>query len=222
MGEKRSQVVAHEQSTLYGLIINADKKISYGRVNPVEAREIFIRSALIEGDFECKADFFLHNRKVVEELETLEAKSRRRDIIVDENVLYDFYSLHLPDNIVSGAALDKWLRAHANEARELFLTRQDLISDDATLVSDDLFPDFLEMNGSTFPIEYHFDPRNHCDGITLITPAAGLNIINPQRCEWLIPGLLHEKVVALIKSLPKQLRKTLYPRRILPPPVLRH
>jgi ATP-dependent helicase HrpA len=209
--KKRSQVVAHEQSTLYGLIINADKKVSYGRINPVEAREIFIRSALIEGDFECKADFYLHNRKLVEELETLEAKSRRRDIIVDENVLYDFYSRHLPDNIVSGAALDKWLRAHTDEAKELFLTRQDLISDDATLVSDDLFPDFLEMNGSTFPIEYHFDPRNHCDGITLITPAAGLKIINPQRCEWLIPGLLHEKVVALIKSLPKQLRKNFVP-----------
>ena len=209
--KKRSQVVAHEQSTLYGLIINADKKVSYGRINPVEAREIFIRSALIEGDFECKADFYLHNRKLVEELETLEAKSRRRDIIVDENVLYDFYSRHLPDNIVSGAALDKWLRTHTDEAKELFLTRQDLIADDATLVSDDLFPDFLEMNGSTFPIEYHFDPRNHCDGITLITPAAGLKIINPQRCEWLIPGLLHEKVVALIKSLPKQLRKNFVP-----------
>jgi ATP-dependent helicase HrpA len=209
--KKRSQVVAHEQSTLYGLIINADKKISYARVNPVEAREIFIRSALIEGDFECKADFYRHNRKLVEELETLEAKSRRRDIIVDENVLYDFYSRHLPDNIVSGAALDKWLRGHADEAKELFLTRQDLMSEDATLVSDDLFPDCLEMNGSTFPIEYHFDPRNHCDGITLITPAAGLKIINPQRCEWLIPGLLHEKIVALIKSLPKQLRKNFVP-----------
>ena len=209
--KKRSQVVAHEQSTLYGLIINADKKVSYGRINPLEAREIFIRSALIEGDFECKADFYLHNRKLVEELETLEAKSRRRDIIVDENVLYDFYCQHLPDNIFSGAALDKWLRFHADEAKQLFLTKQDLMADDATLVSDDLFPDFLEMNGSKFPLEYHFDPRHHCDGITLTTPAAGIRIINPQRCEWLIPGLLHEKVVALIKSLPKQLRKNFVP-----------
>jgi len=209
--KKRSQVVAHEQSTLYGLIINADKKVSYGRINPVEAKEIFIRSALIEGDFECKSDFYLHNRKLVEELETLEAKSRRRDIIVDENVLYDFYCQHLPDNIFSGAALDKWLRYHTDEAKELFLTKQDLMADNATLVSDDLFPDFLEMNGSKFPLEYHFDPRNHCDGITLITPVAGIRIINPQRCEWLIPGLLHEKVVALIKSLPKQLRKNFVP-----------
>ncbi len=209
--KKRSQVVALEQATLYGLIIYADKKVNYGRINAVEAREIFIRCALIEGDFEGQADFYLHNRKLVEELEILEAKSRRRDIIVDEDVLYDFYAMRLPDHICSGAALDKWSRHNADEAKRLFLTRQDLIRDDATLVSDVLFPDFLEMNGSTFPLEYHFDPRNHCDGITLITPAAGIKIINPQRCEWLIPGLLHEKVVALIKSLPKQLRKNFVP-----------
>ncbi len=209
--KKRAQVVAQEQATLYGLIIHADKKVSYARVNPVEAREIFIRCALIEGDFDGKADFYLHNRKLVEQLESLEAKTRRRDIIVDENVLYDFYVQHLPDHINSGATLDKWLRSHVDEAKVLFLTTEHLMRDDATSVSAVLFPDFLEMNESRFPLEYHFDPRNHCDGITLITPAAGLKIINPQRCEWLIPGLLHEKIVALIKSLPKQLRKNFVP-----------
>ncbi|NOQ70107.1 MAG: ATP-dependent RNA helicase HrpA [Gammaproteobacteria bacterium] len=209
--KKRSHVVASEQSTLYGLIIHTDKKVNYGRINPVEAKEIFIRSALVEGDFESKAGFYLHNQQLLKELEKLEAKSRRRDIIVDENVLYDFYELHLPDNVFSGQTLDKWLRNHPDEAKALFLSSEDLMSDDATLVSDTAFPDFLKMNGSRFPIEYHFDPRNHCDGITLITPAAGLNAINPQRCEWLIPGLLHEKIIALIKSLPKQLRKNFVP-----------
>jgi ATP-dependent helicase HrpA len=209
--KKRSQVVAHEQSTLYGLIINPDKKVNYGRIDPVEAKEIFIRCALIEGDFESKAGFYLHNRKLVEELETLEAKSRRRDIIVDDNVLYDFYESHLPDDICSGAQLDKWLRFHPDEAKVLFLSAEDLIRENATQVCDTLFPDHLDMNGSRFPIEYHFDPRNHCDGITLITPAAGINTINPQRCEWLIPGLLREKIIALIKSLPKQLRKNFVP-----------
>jgi ATP-dependent helicase HrpA len=209
--KKRSQVVALEQATLYGLIIHADKKVSYGRINPVEAKEIFIRCALIEGDFESKAGFYIHNQQLLKELETLEAKSRRHDVIVDDSVLYDFYDLHLPDELCSGAKLDKWLRFHADEAKALFLSSEDLMRDDATLVSDDLFPDFLEMNGSRFPIEYHFDPRNHCDGITLITPAAGLDAINPQRCEWLIPGLLQEKIVALIKSLPKQLRKNFVP-----------
>ncbi len=209
--KKRSHVVAFEQASLYGLIIHADKKVSYGRINAVEAKEIFIRCALIAGDFESRAGFYIHNQQLLKELETLEAKSRRRDIIVDENVLYDFYDLHLPDNVFSGETLDKWLRHHVDEARALFLSSEDLMRDDATLVCESSFPDHLEMNGSRFPLEYHFDPRNHCDGITLITPAAGLHSINPQRCEWIVPGLLLEKVIALIKSLPKQLRKNFVP-----------
>ncbi|MBL4710980.1 MAG: ATP-dependent RNA helicase HrpA, partial [Gammaproteobacteria bacterium] len=209
--KKRSQVIAHQQSTLYGLIINADKKIDYGKISPLEAKEIFIRCALIAGDFESKAAFYLHNRTLVEELEALEAKSRRRDIIVDENILYDFYQQHLPDDVFSGARLDKWLRNHSEQAKRLYLTTDDLMRDDATLVSDSMFPDTLDMSGSRFPIEYHFDPSNHCDGITLVTPVAGLNMINTQRCEWLIPGLLQEKIIALIKSLPKHLRKNFVP-----------
>lgn len=209
--KKRSQVVAYEQASLYGLIIHADKKVSYARVNAAEAREIFIRCALIAGDFDSNADFYLHNKKLLAQLESLEAKTRRRNIIVDENILYDFYAQHLPSHVTSGAALDKWLRLHVNQAKALFLTTEYLTREDATPVSAVLFPDYIEMNGSRFPLEYHFDPRNHCDGITLITPLAALKVINPQRCEWLIPGLLHEKVVALIKSLPKQLRKNFVP-----------
>lgn len=209
--KKRAQVVAHKQASLYGLMIFSDKKVSYGKVNPVEAKEIFIRSALIEGDFVSNADFYIHNRKVVEELEALEAKSRRRDIVVDENILYEFYEKNLPSDIYSGATLDKWLRHNRDSAKVLFLCADDLMRDDATLVSDADFPDYLEMNGSRFPLQYHFDPRNHCDGITLTTPVAGLSAINPQRCEWLIPGLLQEKIIALIKSLPKKLRKNFVP-----------
>ncbi len=209
--KKRSQVVALEQASLYGLILHADKKVSYGRINPAEAKEVFIRCALIAGDFESRAKFYLHNQKLVEELESLEAKSRRRDIIVDEDILYDFYDRHLPDNICSGASLDKWLRHNPGQAKPLFLSAEDLMRDEATLVSDALFPDTLAMNGSLFPVAYHFDPGNHCDGVTLITPVAAIHAINPQRCEWLIPGLLQEKIVALIKSLPKQLRKNFVP-----------
>ena len=213
--KKRSQVVAHEQSSLYGLIINADKKVSYARINPVEAKEIFIRCALIEGDFECKAAFFIHNRQLFKDLSALEAKSRRHDVIVDDEVLYGFYQQHLPDTIHSGATLDKWLRNNKENGKKLFLTNEELMRDDATIVSNDLFPDYLAMSddedGSKFPIEYHFDPVNHCDGITLVTPVAGIKAINPQRCEWLIPGLLQDKIVALIKSLPKSLRKNFVP-----------
>lgn len=209
--KKRSQVVASEQTSLYGLVINPGKKVDYGRINPHEAREIFIRSALVDGDLENKAKFFIHNKDLIKELARLEAKSRRRDIIVDDSVLYDFYDARIPDAVVSGAKLDKWLRHNPQDEKALFLKREDLIRDDAILVSDALFPDHIEMNGSRFPLEYHFDPRNQCDGITLITPAAGLDAINPQRCEWLIPGLLHEKIIALIRSLPKQLRKNFVP-----------
>ena len=209
--KKRSQVVALEQASLYGLILHADKKISYGRVNPLEAKEIFIRCALIAGDFESRARFFQHNRKLVEELESLEAKSRRRDIIVDEDILYEFYARRLPDDVFSGATLDKWLRNNREQEKNLFLSVDDLMRDEATLVSDDLFPDTLAMNGSLFPVSYHFDPGKHCDGVTLTTPLAAINAINAQRCEWLIPGLLQEKIVALIKSLPKQLRKNFVP-----------
>lgn len=209
--KKRSQVVALEQSTLYGLMIYADKKVNYGRIDPVEAKEIFIRSALIEADLETKADFYLHNRKLLDELERLEAKSRRRDIIVDENILYDFYQKNLPDDIFSGATLDKWLRDNKDAAKALFLSMDDLIREEATLVSAADFPDHLEINAARFPIEYHFDPSNHCDGVTLVTPVAAINTLNPQRCEWLIPGLLREKIIALIKSLPKPLRKNFIP-----------
>ena len=213
--KKRSQVVAHEQSSLYGLIINADRKVDYAKINPAEAKEIFIRCALIEGDFETKAPFFIHNRQLLNDLSALEAKSRRHDVIVDDNVLYDFYQQYLPDEIHSGASLDKWLKNNKEHGKQLFLSNEDLMRDDATIVSSDLFPDHLDMSdevgGSRFPIEYHFDPTNHCDGITLVTPVAGLKAINPQRCEWLIPGLLHEKIIALIKSLPKPLRKNFVP-----------
>ena len=209
--KKRAQVVAFEQASLYGLILYADRKVNYGRINAAESKAIFIRSALVEGDFDSRAAFYVHNQKLLEELEMLEAKSRRRDIIVDDDVLYDFYDSRLPDSICGGAELARWLRQHPDEEKALFLSNEDLMRDDATLVCDSQFPDHLAMNASRFPIEYHFDPRKHCDGITLITPLAGINAINPQRCEWLIPGLLQEKIIALIKSLPKQLRKNFVP-----------
>ena len=209
--KKRAQVVASEQSTLYGLIINPDRKVNYARIDPRVAREIFIRDALIRGDLVSKAGFYQHNRELVERLEALEAKSRRRDIVVDEQVLFEFYDRHLPQDVHSGAALDKWSRHHTEATKKLFLKEEDLVRDDAGQVCDDQFPDTITLDGSRYPVEYHFDPGNHCDGITLVTPVAGLAALNPQRCEWLIPGLLLEKMTALIRSLPKQLRKNFVP-----------
>jgi len=194
---------------LFGLLVNPGTKVNYGPVNPTESREIFIRSALVQGDFNCQHDFYIHNRKLVEEIETLEAKSRRQDILVDENDVYDFYDKHLPDNMYSGPQLNKWVKK--NDTSILFLKTDDLMKQDAEHVSDELFPDTLIVNSINFPLEYHFDPSHHCDGITLITPVAGLASLNANICDWLVPGMLLEKITELIRSLPKQLRKNFVP-----------
>ena len=208
--EKRNaQVAAFERTTLYGLIINPRRKINYGPIAPAESREIFIRSALVNGDFNCKNDFFLHNQQLTEELQSLEAKSRRQDILVDENILFEFYDRHIPDNIYSGPQFFKWLKITDTES--LKLTREQLMQHDAASITSDQFPDFLQFNGARYPLEYHFDPSQKRDGISLITPLAGLNAISAGRCEWLVPGMLHEKMVQLIRSLPKQLRKNFIP-----------
>ncbi|MCW9047590.1 MAG: ATP-dependent RNA helicase HrpA [Gammaproteobacteria bacterium] len=207
--KKSAQVSATRKSTLFGLLINPGTKINYGPVNPQESREIFIRSALIQGDFDCKHDFYLKNRSLINEIENLEAKSRRQDILVDDNDLYEFYDQLLPDYIYSGPQLNKWVKK--NNSDKLILKIDDLMKKNADHVSDDLFPDSILINNIQFPLEYHFDPSDHCDGITLITPVAGLASLDPTICDWLVPGLLLEKMTELIRSLPKQLRKNFVP-----------
>jgi len=208
-GKKSSQVSAIQKSTLFGLLVDPGSKVNYGPINPQESREIFIRHALVQGDFNCRHDFFLHNRKLIKGIENLEARSRRQDILVDEEDVYAFYDQKLPDNIYSGPQLNKWLKSHASS--NLFLSVEDLMKKNADHVSDDLFPQMLNISAIQFPLEYHFDPGHHCDGITLITPVAGLASLNAESCDWLVPGMLHEKVTELIRSLPKQLRKNFVP-----------
>jgi len=207
--KKSAQVAATRKSTLFGLLINPGNKINYGPVNPQEAREIFIRSALVQGDFECRHDFYNKNRQLIDEIETLEAKSRRQDILIDDNDLYAFYDQHLPADIYSGPQLNKWVKNNATG--HLILNIDDLMKQNADHVSDNLFPDTILINDIQFPLEYHFDPSHHCDGVTLITPAAGLASLNSTVCDWLVPGLLLEKMTELIRSLPKQLRKNFVP-----------
>jgi len=207
--KKSSQVSAIRKTTLFGLLINPGTNVNYGPINPAESREIFIRSALVQGDFNCKHDFFVHNQKLVNQIENLEAKSRRQDILVDENDVYDFYERLLPEGIYSGPLLNKWVKS--NDTSPLFLKEEDLMAQDATHVSADLFPDTLYINDIHFPLEYHFDPSHHCDGVTLVTPPVGLAALSTEICDWLVPGLLLEKMTELIRSLPKQLRKNFVP-----------
>jgi len=207
--KKTSQVSATRKSTLFGLLVNPGNKVNFGPVDPVLSREIFIRHALVQGDFNCQHDFFVHNQKLIQSIEHLEARSRRRDILVDEEVLYEFYSERLPGDIYSGPQLNRWLKQH--ESTDLFLQEHDLMKQDGEHVTEELFPATFKLNSIHYPLEYHFDPGHHCDGITLITPTTGLGNLSTQCCDWLVPGLLQEKITELIRSLPKQLRKNFVP-----------
>lgn len=207
--KKSAQVAAIKKSTLFGLLINPGTKVNYGPINPSEAREIFIRCALVQGDFDSKHGFYIKNRRLVNDLETLEAKSRRQDILVDDNDVYAFYDKHLAQDIYSGPQLNKWLKE--NDSACLHMTTEDLMKQGARPVSDHLFPNSIMINAIQFPLQYHFDPSHHCDGVTLVTPVAGLVSLNSPLCDWLVPGLLLEKMTELIRSLPKQLRKNFVP-----------
>jgi ATP-dependent RNA helicase HrpA len=211
--EKRSsRVTADEQSSLYGLVINPRKKVNYASIDPVETRSIFIRSALAQYDFDCNVDFFLHNKNLIEELLTLESKSRRQDILVDEDTLFHFYDAIIPKNVNDGFNFHKWVKACNNEElKNLYLNKDSLMQHDASHITEFLFPDHLTMNDCQYPLEYNFDPGNHCDGITLITPQAGINNIDARLSEWLVPGMLREKIIQLIRSLPKSLRRNFVP-----------
>ena len=210
--KSRAQVGALENITLYGVLISAQRKVNYGPIDPEKSRTIFIRSALVDGEYESKADFFHHNRNLIQDLESLEAKSRRQDIVVDDEVLFDFYDQKIPAGIYSGAQFEQWVKTlNADACKALHWQRENIMQHDAAQITSAQYPDHLAINGVNYPLEYHFDPAKHCDGITLITPLAALGALNAQRCEWLVPGILHEKITQLIRSLPKPIRRHFVP-----------
>jgi ATP-dependent helicase HrpA len=210
--KKAAAVMAYERLTLYGLVINPKRKVHYGRINPQEARELFIRGALVEGDFHNRGEFCKHNRHMIEEIEALEAKSRRRDLLVDEQVLFDFYDKRIPAGICDGRSFEQWRKqAEQQQPKLLFLKREDLMLHGAGNVTEAQFPDSLQLDGMTLQLSYHFEPGHDEDGVTLTIPLPALNLLQPYRFEWLVPGLLHEKVCQLLKSLPKVLRRNFVP-----------
>jgi len=211
--EKRSAaVMAYERLTLYGLVINPRRKIHYGKINPSEARELFIRGALVEKEFKTPAPFFKHNNELIDEIESLEAKSRRRDLLVDDEVLYRFYDQRLPHDIYDGRRFEAWRKqAEKKESKLLFLNRDDLMQHEAESITAAQFPQTINIAGMELELNYHFDPAHPQDGVTVTVPLAALNLLSPQRFEWLVPGLLHEKIRQLLKSLPKVLRRNFVP-----------
>ncbi len=210
--KKPAAVMAYERLTLYGLVVNPRRKIQYGRINAIEARELFIRGALVEGEFNSRAGFFDYNRKMISDIEALEAKSRRRDVLVDDQVLFDFYDKHIPENIFDGRSFETWRKqVEQKQPKLLYLQKEDLMLHQAGAVTEAQFPDSLKIQGMTLKLAYHFEPAHIEDGVTLTVPLPALNLLRPQSFEWLVPGLLHEKICQLLKSLPKSLRRNFVP-----------
>ncbi len=208
----RAQVVAIERGTLYGLPVYADRRVHYGPIDPKLSREIFLRSALVEGEFETRAPFFAHNQRLLREIERLEHKSRRPDILVDDELIYAFYDARVPEGVTNGADFEKWRKeAERAEPKLLQLRREDLMRHEAAGITTENFLHELQLGPNRFALEYHFEPRSPRDGVTMTVPVALLNQVPAARCEWLVPGLLKEKVQAYVKGMPQRLRHKLGP-----------
>jgi ATP-dependent helicase HrpA len=209
---RKGQVAADEKVTLFGLPIVPRRTINFGPIDPATARDLFIRHGLTEGDMRTRAPFWRHNRELIADLRDMEAKSRSRDLLVDEELIYGFYASRIPDTVYSVTGLESWLRSLPREkAKILHMRMQDLqrgATDTAWLAQ---FPDALEINGTRLPLRYHFAPGQSDDGVTLQVPVSMLGQLTPGVVDRLVPGLLLEKVTALLKSLPKRLRRELVP-----------
>ncbi|NML29788.1 ATP-dependent RNA helicase HrpA [Paraburkholderia sp. G-4-1-8] len=217
--EKRAaQVSAFERAMLYGLPIYHRRRVAFGKQDPARARELFIRGALVEGEFDTKLAFFAHNRKLLADIEQLEHKSRRQDVLVDDELIFAFYDQALPEGIYTGASFERWYRDEVKKSgrpedklRLLYLSRDDLMRHEAAGVTTDLFPKRLTMAGIEMALTYHFEPGTPRDGVTLAVPLYALNQVDARRCEWLVPGMLKEKAQLLLKSLPQKLRRHCVP-----------
>ncbi|HAS8422394.1 TPA: ATP-dependent RNA helicase HrpA [Vibrio vulnificus] len=210
--KKQAAVMAYEKVMLYGIPIVPKRLVNYGNIDASVSREIFIRSALVEGDWETKHAFFKQNRKLLLEVEELERKSRRRDILVDDEELFQFYDQRVGTEVVSGRHFDTWWKQASKKEPELLnFEKEMLFKGDASHVTDLDYPNFWHQNGLKLKLSYQFEPGDDSDGVTVHIPLPILNQIDPAGFDWQIPGLRHELVVSLIKSLPKTLRKNFVP-----------
>ncbi len=210
--KERGMVMAYERVALHGLTIVPRRRVQYGPINPLEAREIFIYRGLAAGELETRGEFFRHNQKLVAELRELEAKARRRDVLVDEHTVYEFYDAILPEGIYNAAGFERWRRkAEADAPKLLFLTREYLMQHASAEISEALFPDTLHAADSDFKLRYRFEPGHALDGVTATVPLQLLNRLEETPFDWLVPGFLREKVTSSIKALPKNIRRQLFP-----------
>ncbi|MFE2639658.1 ATP-dependent RNA helicase HrpA [Streptomyces scopuliridis] len=205
-------VMAYEKVTLYGVPIVAQRKVNFGRIDAEASRELFIRHALVEGDWRTHHQFFHDNRKLLGEVEELEHRARRRDILVDDETLYDFYDQRVPDEVVSGAHFDSWWKKRHREEPELLdFERSMLINEKAGSVTKDDYPDSWRQGPLKFRVTYQFEPGTDADGVTVHVPLQVLNQVTSEGFDWQIPGLREDVVMELIRSLPKPIRRHYVP-----------
>lgn len=210
--KKPAQVIAFEQVSLYGLPIVAKRRRHYGPIDRDVSNEIFIREALVNRDWHCRAAFFKHNQTLIENIELLEQKSRRRDVLVDEDALFQFYQQKVPNHIINGTGFEKWRKTiEQSEPQHLFMQREDLMQHQAEHITTDNFPDQILVNRVPLNLDYHFEPGKQQDGVTQTIPLSLLNQTSPERYDWLVPGLLKDKIQHLIKGLPKSKRRHFVP-----------
>jgi ATP-dependent helicase HrpA len=210
--QKQAAVMAYERVTLYGVPLVAQRKVAYGRIDPEASRDLFIRHALVEGDWRTHHEFFRDNRKLVDEVEELEHRARRRDILVDDETLYDFYDQRVPDDVVSGAHFDAWWKKRRREDPDLLnFEKSMLINEQAEEISQDDYPDVWQQGRLSLRVTYQFEPGTDADGVTVHVPLQVLNQITPEGFDWQIPGLRQDLVTELIRSLPKAVRRHCVP-----------
>ncbi|GAA3988449.1 MULTISPECIES: ATP-dependent RNA helicase HrpA [Streptomyces] len=208
----QAAVMAYEKVTLYGVPIIAQRKVNYGRIDPETSRELFIRNALVEGDWRTHHKFFADNRKLLSEVEELEHRARRRDIVVDDDTLFDFYDERVPEHVVSGAHFDSWWKHKRHEQPDfLDFEREMLIRESAQAVTKDDYPDSWRQGQLKFRVTYQFEPGADADGVTVHVPLQVLNQVTDEGFDWQIPGLREELVTELIRSLPKPIRRNYVP-----------
>ncbi|HXV07432.1 MAG TPA: ATP-dependent RNA helicase HrpA [Burkholderiales bacterium] len=206
------QAYAYERVTLYGLVVVSRRRVAFGPVDPKAAREIFIREALVHGQLATHGGFLRHNRALREEIEALEHKSRRHDVLVDDEAVFAIFDAILPQDVWSAQQFERWRReAERASPRLLFLTREQLMRHAAQEITEQRFPAAIEIGGVAYDLSYRFEPGHPLDGVTLSVPLHLLNQLDERRCEWLVPGLLRDKVSHLLRGLPKNLRRNFVP-----------
>ncbi|WP_089963120.1 ATP-dependent RNA helicase HrpA [Limnohabitans sp. 2KL-3] len=210
--KKSAEVVALERATLYGLVVYSGRRTAYSRVDLHGARDIFIREALVGDQWETKLPFLAANHKMIAKVEELEHKSRRQDVLVDDELIYAFYDQQIPPEVCSGRLLEDWYRHEsAKQPRLLMLTREELMRHEAAGITTQAFPKQIRLGGTDCTAVYLHQPGDARDGVTVTVPLFVLNQVSEDRCEWLVPGLLKDKIQALLKSLPQRPRSRFVP-----------